>query len=312
MLKLQFRDRRQEAVWLVDQKFTIGKNPSNSLMIDDETICDFHAEISNTSDQLSILNKSSSPSLWVNNKLVEKLTMLNAEDVIKLGRIELELIDPKALLNKTKAKKFVDTNLSSGWVIHSKASWLDQKTFPIDSKVVIGRDPECDITLRLEHLSRKHLELEVRGGHLYIKDLGSSNGTFLNGQKITESEIKPGDKIKLDVLTFEVSGPSHDSNKTIIRSAPARPLAPTNKPAAPTQKKPVAEANKEAIAKKKSISTKQSSKSAPTKKRLASNGKQDWIPDKPSTKEAKKSKTAYILLAATVIILGITGAYFAF
>lgn len=303
MLKLQFRDRRQEAVWLVDQTFTIGKNPSNSLMIDDGTISDFHAEISNTTDQLFISNKSASPSLWVNNKLVEKQTKLKAEDVIKLGGIELELIDPKALLNKTKARTAIDKNLSNNWVIHSKASWLEKNIFPIESKVVIGRDPECDITLPLEYLSRKHLELEVRSGHLFIKDLGSSNGTFLNGQKIIESEIKPGDKIKLDVLTFEVSGPSHDPNKTIIRSAVPNPLAST-------QKKPQTGATKGAIAKKKPVSTKPSRKLSPAKKPLASNGKQDWIPNPPPVEETKKSKTSYILFAATVIILGIAGAYF--
>ena len=132
MLKLQFRDRRQEAVWLVDQTFTIGKNPSNSLMIDDESILDFHAEITNKIGQLSISNKASSPTLWVNNKLVESLIKLNAEDVIKLGRIELELIDPKALLNKTKTREITNRNLSNSWVIHSKASWLEQNIFTIE------------------------------------------------------------------------------------------------------------------------------------------------------------------------------------
>ncbi|MFT6121833.1 MAG: pSer/pThr/pTyr-binding forkhead associated (FHA) protein [Oleiphilaceae bacterium] len=303
MLKLQFRDRRQEAVWLVDQTFTIGKNPSNSLMIDDETIQDFHAEISNTFGQLSISSKSPSSSLWVNNKLVEKLTTLNAEDVIKLGSIELELIDPKTLLNKTKTKKIANNNLGSSWVIHSKASWLEQKIFPIEGKAVIGRDAECDITLPLEHLSRKHLELEVRRGHLFIKDLNSSNGTFLNGQKITESEIKPGDKIKLDVLTFEVSGPSHDSNKTIIRTAPAKN--------APKKQTSSSSAPKETTTNRKPVKNKQQSKLAPTKKRLASNGKQDWISDKAQKEKPKRNKTSLILFMTTIIILGIMGVYFA-
>ena len=307
MLKLQFRDRRQEAVWLVDQTFTIGKNHSNSLMIDDESILDFHAEITNKIGQLSISNKASSPTLWVNNKLVEGLTKLNAEDVIKLGRIELELIDPKALLNKTntktKTKKILDKNLSNSWVIHSKASWLEQNIFPIENKVVIGRDPACDITLPLEYLSRKHLELEIRSGHLFIKDLDSSNGTFLNGQKIKESEIKPGDKIKLDVLTFEVSGPSHDPNKTIIRTAPAKPVTKT-KP------QPLNEANKKAAVQKKPVQNKQHSKLAPEKKRLASNGKQDWIADKTPEKKPKKSKSGLVILIISAIILGVTGIYF--
>lgn len=305
MLKLQFRDRRQEAVWLVDQTFTIGKNPSNSLMIDDGTISDYHAEISNTANQLTISNKSTTEAIWVNNKLVEKSTPLSAEDVIKIGGIELELIDPKALLNKTKARNVIDNNLSNNWVIHSKASWLEQNIFPIESKVVIGRDSECDITLPLEYLSRKHLELEVRSGHLFIKDLDSSNGTFLNGQRVTESEIKPGDKIKLDVLTFEVSGPSHDPNKTIIRAA----VKPTAN-ASSAVKKSSAKTKTESAAKKRQIRPQQINKAAPAKKRLASNGKQDWISDQAPEKDAKKGKTTVIVFITTLVLLSAAGVYF--
>lgn len=305
MLKLQFRDRRQEAVWLVDQTFTIGKAPSNSLMIDNASISAFHAEILNKGEQLSITNKSTPSTLWVNNKLIEKPTPIKAEDVIKLGDIELELIDPKAMLNQTKAKQATPKNFSNSWVLHSKASWLEQNTFPIETKVVIGRDPACDITLPLEYLSRKHLELEVRSGHLYIKDLGSSNGTFLNGHKITESEIKSGDKIKLDVLTFEVTGPSHDANKTIIRT-----VAP--KPSTQTTSKVSSSSNKATAAKVKPTrpNPPPKPKLTPSKKRLAANGKQDWISDKQTETNSKKSKTGLMLFSATIIIICAAGFYF--
>ena len=69
-------------------------------------------------------------------------------------------------------------------------------------------------------------------------------------------------------------------------------------------------ANKEAIAKKSPIKKQPRSKLAPEKKRLASNGKQDWISNKTSEKKPKKSKTSLILLAISAIILGITGLYF--
>lgn len=301
MLKLQFRDRRQEAVWLVDQKFTIGTNPSNSLMINDTSVLDFHAEITNTSGKLSIINKSSTPSLWVNSQLVEKATPLKAEDVIRLGNIDLELIDPKTLLNKSEPNEKTTVEGSNHWAIHSKASWLEQNTFPIDGKIVIGRDASCDITLSLEHLSRKHLELEVRSGHLYIKDLDSSNGTFLNGQKITESEIKPGDKIKLDVVTFEVTGPAHDPNKTIIRAAiPATP-------AAAHKDKPTTKLERPGV-KTKPKKTPKKRQHTPIKKSLVSKGKQNWISDtQPEEKLVKRNKTGLIVVVGSLIILGIIG-----
>ena len=52
MLKLHFKDRRRESVWLVDSKLSIGKATSNSLMIEDQSIDEMHAGIIKTQDQL--------------------------------------------------------------------------------------------------------------------------------------------------------------------------------------------------------------------------------------------------------------------
>ena len=230
--------------------------------------------------------------------------LLKAEDIIKLGDIELELIDPKAHLSNTNNKTIAHQNLSNSWIIHSKASWLEQNIFPIESKVIIGRDASCDITLPLEHLSRKHLELELRSGHLFVKDLDSSNGTFLNGIRVKESEVKAGDKIKLDVLTFEVSAPAHDPNKTIIRTAPTPTSSKTStkKPAVKTAQKP---ASKPAT--KKSTTPNGKKK---VQKRLAAEGKQDWISKDGQAGKPQKSKTGIIILmTSALIILGLAGVF---
>ena len=67
---------------------------------------------------------------------------------------------------------------------------------PDDSKVVIGRK-NADVCLDDQMLSRQHMMIELRGGQATIADLGSSNGTFLNGDKIAESRLSHGDKIKI-------------------------------------------------------------------------------------------------------------------
>jgi len=65
-------------------------------------------------------------------------------------------------------------------------------------KVVIGRTPECDITIDNPAISRKHAAIEYKEEGYLLTDLGSSNGTFLNGEKITAPTIlKPGDVVGL-------------------------------------------------------------------------------------------------------------------
>lgn len=61
----------------------------------------------------------------------------------------------------------------------------------------LGRESSCDIHFPVEGVSKKHLTITVTGDVLYIQDMGSSNGTFLNGKMIKRSTINSGDKIGL-------------------------------------------------------------------------------------------------------------------
>ncbi|HZS41593.1 MAG TPA: GGDEF domain-containing protein [Polyangia bacterium] len=81
--------------------------------------------------------------------------------------------------------------------------------FPIEGELLIGRDPQA--ALRLpddESVSRKHARvtaLPVEGGGALITDLGSANGTFVDGEKVDESVLKEGAKIRVgqtNVLKF--------------------------------------------------------------------------------------------------------------
>jgi len=256
-------------------------------MIDDESVQDFHVEIRNENDNVAIVNTAGSTSLLLNGKPVPISSPLNARDVITIGDVELELVDPKTLARQKKSDS--TTNFTNGWSIYSSASWLEQNRFLIEKKIIIGRDASCDITLPLEHLSRNHLSLEIRNNQLFLKDLDSSNGTYLNGKKINEAIVNSGDKIKIDVLTFEVHGPAKqlDPNKTIIRMAPSPDKTenpkktPTKKTQKPTAQKP--------------------GKIKPAKKPLSSKGKQDWISGQDQISNQKKSYTGKIILSIMLI-----------
>lgn len=71
--------------------------------------------------------------------------------------------------------------------------------------VMLGRSRQCDVVLEDANVSRQHAEIRPRGGSWVLSDLGSTNGSSLNGRRIDGPEvIKPGDEIELgtSVLTF--------------------------------------------------------------------------------------------------------------
>ena len=62
---------------------------------------------------------------------------------------------------------------------------------------VVGRAPVCDLPIDDPSISRRHVRFRVHGDHCVLTDLGGRNGTFLNGEQVTEAEVKAGDAIVL-------------------------------------------------------------------------------------------------------------------
>jgi tRNA A-37 threonylcarbamoyl transferase component Bud32 len=75
---------------------------------------------------------------------------------------------------------------------------------PDEGAVIIGRSRNADICLDDQMLSRQHIRVESRQGAAIVTDLASSNGTFVNGEKIKETRLSTGDKIKIGNHIFHV------------------------------------------------------------------------------------------------------------
>jgi type III secretion system (T3SS) inner membrane Yop/YscD-like protein len=70
---------------------------------------------------------------------------------------------------------------------------------------VIGRHPDCDIVVDAAGVSRHHAKLVVGDGYAFVEDLGSTNGTLIDGSRITESmHLAPGRKAEVGATTIEV------------------------------------------------------------------------------------------------------------
>jgi pSer/pThr/pTyr-binding forkhead associated (FHA) protein len=73
---------------------------------------------------------------------------------------------------------------------------LDGRAHRITSRTfVIGRSRECDLTLTDGNASRRHAEIVQEADTYVVVDLGSTNGTELNGKRITREELTDGDRI---------------------------------------------------------------------------------------------------------------------
>ncbi len=106
------------------------------------------------------------------------------------------------------------------------------KVFPLEApEITIGRESTNAISINDVEVSRKHARLELRGNAYVIQDLGSTNGTFINGQRVTGPQaLNPGDSISLGegiVLSYESA---YDPNATMMSANIPRSAAPMPTP----------------------------------------------------------------------------------
>lgn len=71
--------------------------------------------------------------------------------------------------------------------------------------VTIGRGEEADICIRDTWSSRVHCRLSIRDQQLFLEDLGSSNGTLVNGTLVSDSPLQHGDQVTVGITTFRVT-----------------------------------------------------------------------------------------------------------
>ncbi len=84
---------------------------------------------------------------------------------------------------------------------------------PGEGLLVIGRSRGCDLTLKCADASRRHAEIVCGSQDFLIRDLGSTNGTWVNGARIQEQQLRTGDRIEIggDLLTFCQVDPALDA-----------------------------------------------------------------------------------------------------
>src|SRR5579863_5159588 len=78
--------------------------------------------------------------------------------------------------------------------------------FPIvpEKQIIVGRSSDLDMVLVEDMVSRKHARIAMQNEQIWIEDLGSTNGTFVNGEKIKRARLKEGDRVLIGTSILKV------------------------------------------------------------------------------------------------------------
>ncbi|MFO0850064.1 MAG: FHA domain-containing protein [Gemmataceae bacterium] len=86
-------------------------------------------------------------------------------------------------------------------------SLSDGPSILLDKPVILfGRHEECDVQLNSKKVSRRHCCVAQVSDYLVVRDLGSTNGVRVNGQKVVEGKLLPGDELVIGNFKYQVCG----------------------------------------------------------------------------------------------------------
>ena len=99
------------------------------------------------------------------------------------------------------------------------------KTYALVGTMVVGRQPDCDIPIAAEEISRQHARLQVTPEGVMVEDMGSANGTFINDKRVHTALLKPGEELRLDTVRFMLMSPGMDAPKPTTPAPAPAPVA---------------------------------------------------------------------------------------
>ena len=244
MLKLQFKDSRQAPIWLADERITLGQDARNNLVLPDNGVSLFHAEIRRDAGHYYLSDCASEAGTFINGERVSGRYQIRADDSLQIGPVALQFIDPlKASAKPDSSKK---------WFLQVIQGENEGKKYPLSGSMTFGRSVKCELCFNDAELSRRHCEFFLKDGVLEVKDLGSANGVLLNRGKITAATLQAGDQMQMGGVVLLVIGPkvevvqAHDEDATVFM--PMAPVARIAKgstaaaPVVPQEAKPAAAA----------------------------------------------------------------------
>ena len=169
-LRLQLPGHAEETFAITQPRLTIGRDPGNDLVLDSPIVSRRHAELTVRDDAVWLRDLGSANGTAVNGQLVSEWA-LNDGDIIRIGDEQGNSVG--LVFRRPSAGP------STGTI------QLGRKELGQAAVFVIGRDPSA--TLQLDHptVSRLHAEVRPSPDGPVLRDLGSSNGTFLNGELLT-------------------------------------------------------------------------------------------------------------------------------
>jgi pSer/pThr/pTyr-binding forkhead associated (FHA) protein len=177
-------------VGLDSPRVTLGRGTGSDVILNDHLVSRRHAQIQRRNEGAILLDLGSTNGTFVNGVRLEGTHTLSPGDVIYAGRTALVFGSKRRHPRPGSARRQVAVRSGQG---HPPVLILEGR-----SQVTVGRSRENDLVIGQDpYVSRRHARIDTTADGHAILDLGSNSGLFVNGQRVCQARLVPGDRIRL-------------------------------------------------------------------------------------------------------------------
>ncbi|HQW60193.1 FHA domain-containing protein [Thermomonas sp.] len=216
MMKLVFPAGDRPQMLLDQGAFRIGSAANADLVLASDGIEPLHCELQ-VGAQGVRMRVPEGIRVLVNERPVEGLIALRADDTVGLASTRFRLLDAAADAGRSASVARSDdageTNATMvrpvvpKFALRGLSGELFGRSFPLSASLSVGRADDAGLRIPLESISRLHARLTPAGDEVLVEDMGSANGTWLNGKRITRAQAVHGDEIRFDTQRFQLLVP---------------------------------------------------------------------------------------------------------
>jgi pSer/pThr/pTyr-binding forkhead associated (FHA) protein len=196
-MKLVFPNGEHGQVLLNPGANRIGSESDAAAVLRLPGIQPTHCVIHITSNGANLQVPAGGGPVSVNAKPVADIMGLRSGDLLDIGPViaKFLVVEEAGSYSADAADEDRDvTRLRQAvpkFVLRGVSGAVFSKVFPVNGPVVIGRAPECDISVPADEMSRRHAMVRPTAEGISVEDLGSSNGTFINGKRVQQGFLAP-------------------------------------------------------------------------------------------------------------------------
>ncbi len=232
-MKLVFPGGEHPQLLLDRGRYKIGSNAQAQVVLDGEGVQPEHAELQLGPHGAS-LRIPAGNLVEVNGRKVDGLIALRPGDAFGIGGVQARLVAMQqaatgpegarthaAAVGATAVRPVVPR-----YVLRAVSGEALGRTYAVHGPLAVGRADDAGLLLDGDGISRQHARLTPGDDGVTIEDLGSSNGTYLNGQRVTREIARQGDEIRFDTQRFrlvvpgqvEANVPAEDASPQLNRA----------------------------------------------------------------------------------------------